>query len=426
MNVYGTARRLRGGLRVCTVALVAGFVGLTTVPDARADQADGPRWTVKQITTLTEYGKSVDWSAHRDLILSARRGHDGYYDVFKMRPDGTGARCLTQGKPGCPQRHNGNAAWHPGGQLIVFTAENEQSPLSPDQERYAYPGSGLSHDLWLMDATGTEFYRLTAYALTLPLRAVIHPQFSNRGDQLAWAERVASGDSFGGGWVIKLADFVNASNTGEPPRLDNVQTLQPVERSCFYEVHDFADDDGRLLFSGNLQPDQPHVGLDIYELNLQTDELTRLTDSFEDWDEHAHYSPDGGAIAWMSSTGLDVVYGSTQGVDWADYLKTELWIMAADGSQKQQLTYFNTPGHPEHVPGARCIVSDSTWDPDGSGLVACVAWCCDGQWGVKLVKIELQDATQAPANAPDASVPCYFPGAGVGLGVLGAWGLARR
>jgi Tol biopolymer transport system component len=316
-------------------------------------------------------------------------GPDGYFDVFRMKPNGKGVKLMTHRKIGCPQKHNDNPAWHPSGEYIVFTAENENTPFTKEEERFAWPGTGIGHDLYLMTANGKEFHRLTSYRLTKPMRAVIHPQFSHDGRKLAWSERVRSGKSFGGGWVIKIADFKEPTPSGKPARLRNVRKIKPVGKSCFYEVHDFSADDKRLLFSGDLQPGQPHVGLDIYEVNLKTGKLKRLTDSDDDWDEHAHYSPDGEYIAWMSSTGLDIEYGSTEGVDWADYLKTELWIMEADGTDRQQLTHFNTPGYPEYMDGARCIVSDSSWSPDGKSLIVCVAWFKGNTKGIKLVTVRL-------------------------------------
>jgi len=436
MTSHEKPQLVRWGVLFRIAAPVIVLFGAGTVAHATAEASEAlakadkrarlARWSVKRITTITEFGKSVDWSARNDMIVSARRRMDGYYDVFKMRPDGNGFAFLTGDGPEYPHRHNGNPAWNPDKPYIVFTAENGDSPLTPDLERYAFPGSGLGHDLWVMNSDGTQFHRLTAYALTPPLRAVIHPQFSNNGERIAWAERVARGQSFGGGWVMKLADFVEGTS-GTAPRLDNTLTLKPVEKSCFYEVHDFSPDDKRLLFSGDLQPGQPHVGLDIYELNLENQTLKRLTDSDEAWDEHAHYSPDGSAIAWMSSQGLDVHYGSTEGFDWADYLKTELWIMNADGSGKQQLTHFNTPGYPEYMGGARCIVSDSSWSPDGTRLVACVAWFSGSRVGVKLMMVEVGRRNERSADGgTDAFGPCSLQAFPIGLSALGAWRLARR
>lgn len=360
-------------------------LALSAAATTRADPPPAAR-----IATIAEFGKAVDWHHGLDRIASARLGKDGYYDVFTMKPDGSDLRVLTEDLHGCPQKHNGNACFHPSGEFLVFTGEDERMPDETDMmlRRIAVPGSGFGANLFIMDVNGQTCRQLTSYPLTRPIRAVIHPQFSHDGKKLAWAERVKRGDSFGGGWVMKLADFENKDST----RLTNTKTLTPGMRDCFYETHGFSADGKRLLFSGNLQEGQPHTGLDIYELNIESGGLKRLTHSHTDWDEHAHYSPDGKKIAWMSSSGFDIDYGPEkgQGTTWGEHLKTELWIMNAAGSDAAQLTHFNTPGFLESIENARCIVSDSAWVPVGKSICACVAWFKGGEHGVRLVRISLQ------------------------------------
>jgi len=369
-----------------SLALVATFVA--TFAAAGNTLADQP--IVKRITTIAEVGKSVDWHHKVNRIASSRLGRDGYYDVVTMKPDGSDLRVLTHALPGCPQKHNGNPCFHPSGSFVVFTGENERLPDEKRSvRRVAVPGSGLGANLFVVGTGDHSLHQLTRYPLTRPIRAVIHPQFSNEGKKLAWSERIRKGSSFGGGWVIKIAEFIS----GDLPRLENIRTLTPGERDCFYEAHDFRGDDTRLLFSGNLKKGQEHTGLDIYEMHLASGRITRLTHTDSDWDEHAHYSPDDSKIAWMSSTGFEIDYGPEKGkgTSWGKHLKTELWIMNADGSNPRQLTHFNTPGYPEYFRGARCIVSDSTWGPDGKDICACVAWIRGRRHGVKLVRIELHE-----------------------------------
>ncbi|MHC4664653.1 MAG: TolB family protein [Planctomycetota bacterium] len=357
------------------------FIGMIVLPFAMKAQDV----KIKRITPIKDYGKSLDWSATNDLILSAKRGSDRYFDVFVMNSDGSGERCLTCDKL---PKHNGNPAWHPSGEYIVFTAEKEENPSDAKSKEFAIPGTGFNCDLWVMTSDGEKFYPLTDYPIKLPYKAVIHPQFSHDGKKLLWAERVDRGKSFGGGWVLRSADFVVDNNA---PHLENTKTYKPGKQRCFYESHDFSKDDKKILFSGNLQPKQTPVGLDIYELDLESNQLIRLTTTDNDWDEHAHYSPDGKKIAWMSSTGFDIQWGDISEHNWQKYLKTELWIMDADGSNKQRLTHFNTDGYPEYLDGRRCLISDSSWSPDGKSIVALLA--CETQSGklkAKIIKIELE------------------------------------
>ena len=100
----------------------------TILPLVCCPQSDGKTFKVTRIKTIKEYGKSLDWSHGQNLIASARIGKDGYYDIFVMKPDGSNERSLTHAKSGIPQKHNGNPAWHPSGEYIVFTSEKQNMP----------------------------------------------------------------------------------------------------------------------------------------------------------------------------------------------------------------------------------------------------------------------------------------------------------
>jgi Tol biopolymer transport system component len=377
------------GLLISLMVTIILIIGCTHNNNGTNNGNDPKEYRVKSITTIIEYGKSLDWSHSRNLILSATKRIDGYYDVFVMKPDGTDKKYLTHNKSACPQKHNGNPVWHPSKDYIVFTAEKEGTP--DEDDKWAIPGEGFNCDLWAMTTDEENFYPLTAYPLAKPVIGVIHPQFSHDGKKLFWAERINFGNSFGGGWILKTADF-NIYSDG--PYLENIETFLPGEWNCFYESHDFSKDDKKILFSGNLKYNQTPVGLDIYEMNLETNKLIRLTESDNDWDEHAHYSPDAKKIAWMSSTGFDIEWGDIKGDGWKKYLITELWLMNSDGSDKQRITYFNEPGYPEYMGGRRVVVSDSSWSQDGKKIVVCVAYSSienrEQVAGVKTVMIEFE------------------------------------
>jgi len=347
---------------------------------------------VTSITTIKTYGKSVDWLHSENRVATARPLWDAYYDLLVFDPDDPAAESyLTHGAPGAPQKHNGNPAWHPSGDHIVFTAENEDVVIE-EADFVAIPGKGVNCNLWLAAADGSSFHQLTAHATAYDgsAPAVIHPQFSPDGGKVLWAERVGPlAGSLWGEWTLKVADIV-IDNSGA--HLDNVQTHAPGEQHAFYESHDFDATGRRVLFTGNLAEGQREVGMDIYQLDLQTGELLQLTDSWSDWDEHAHYSPDGSRIAWMSSTELDLEFPEQMGPhEWPDYLRTELWVMNADGSDKQRLTWFNDPDHP-HYRAERVVVSDTTWGPHGDRLLALLALADADQGGnmtTELAMIEL-------------------------------------
>jgi len=329
---------------------------------------------LKEIKIVKDYGKSGDWSHANNLIATARLGDDGYYDVIVFDPDGDWEKCLTCNRDEIPQKHIGNPAWHPSGMYIVFTAEKSDTPDILDHTtRATVPGRGLSHDLYLMTADGENFWKLYSSS-DFPSElnnAIIHPQFSSDGRLLMWAERLRPDNDprhNWGEWALMVADFeiVNGS-----PRIDNIRRLQPGEQNQFYESHAFTHNDTRILFSGNLLEDQLPTGMDIYEYSLIDGSLNRLTNTFNDWDEHAHYSPDGRAIAWISSRGFEIEYRDYD--RWERDLITELWIMKPDGSCKTRLTYFNNPSYPEYT-GGRTIVADSSWSPEGDRLIVCITY----------------------------------------------------
>ncbi len=375
---------VRGAL---VVSLMTLFVACASC--AAGTSPDGSVFKVRSIQNIRDYAKSVDWSQANGLIASAKLGDDGYFDVMVLDPDSDWEQCLTCNKSGIPQKHIGNPCWHPSGEYIVFTAEKADVPDMYDY--FAIPGKGLNNDLYIMTSDGSTFWKLheVDYSVDESAKGVIHPQFSHDGSMLLWAERLGADTderhNFGE-WALKLSDFAIAD--GEP-YVSNIRTIQPGGQAQFYETHAFSPDDAKVLFCGNLISGQLPTGMDIYEYSIADGTLRQLTVTYDDWDEHAHYSPDGTVIAWMSSTGFYIEYDDID--RWADDLITELWIMNADGSEKTRLTHFNDPGYPEHT-GTRTIVSDSSWSPEGDRLIMAVTYE-DNRGRLRyreLVMIELQ------------------------------------
>lgn len=348
-------------------------------------------FAIKSMKVIKNYAKSVDWHHEKNLILTARIGLDGYYDIMALTPDGNTQTCLTCNQTKIPQKHIGGASWHPSGNWIVFTAEKDEVPDDEELDFQAIPGRGLNNDLFVMNSSATGFWKIHELPLTVDvdIPAVIHPQFSHDGTKLLWAERLGQSRRplLGWGeWALKLADF---SVTNSEPKISNIQTLQLGEQVEFYESHAFSADDTKIMFSGNLQKDQYASGLDIYEHTLGTNTLTRLTDTMEDWDEHSHWSPDGDRIAWMSSEGLGIEFPDQK--DWHLYLKSELWMMNADGTNRTQLTHFNTEGYPEFKDVDQVIIGDSSWGPNGELVMALAYTGAGGQLGGReLIIVEFE------------------------------------
>ena len=312
-----------------------------------------------EVVTLLDRGGRVSWSSRRDLIAVDRIGGDGFYDLFSIRPDGTRLRRLTGARDAVlPQLHNGQPAWHPSGKHIVFQSlDPELGGLRwvPYDLRWLVtaPGGGLNNNLWLMTANGRRFRQLTHVK---PRHGVLHPHFSPDGTQLLWSEIIKNRIGEPSRWAIKIADF---SLEGGEPRLSNVRTLRP-NRLWFYETHGFSPDGGTILFSG-VPVGGDFYDMEIYSLELNSMALRLLTDN-DEWDEHAHFSPDGRWIVWVSSEGIPQRKKVSR-------LRLDYWIMSADGSGRRRLTHFNDPGYPEYVEGG-AVAADSDWGPDGRAIAA--------------------------------------------------------
>lgn len=345
------------------------------------------------IQFLKEDGYRVSWSSSKNLILYDQRQSDGYFDIYVMTPDGSQEQCLTNVTT-IPEGHKGCAEWHPSGEYIVFTCQKEyyfgkHIPfLRTSLDKLAVPGEGVNCDLWLMNAKGTQFWQLT----DLPTKThfldkqaytgVLHPHFSQDGTKLFWSERNDNADNKWGEWTLNIAEFHIENDT---PQLTNIIMYQPGNVPCFYESHGFSSDDAFIVFSGNLESEQDENHLDIYLMNISTEEIIRLTNDTEQWDEHAHFSPEGERIIWMSSND----YGMNTQRKWWDHLRTDYWMMNPDGSQKTKITFYN-----EQLTGyERIICSDRSFNPDGTKL-ATTLLCINGSLeraGIVLLDLKVTD-----------------------------------
>src|SRR3990172_7551019 len=103
----------------------------TEVPEATATpgtETATPSGPVKSITSIIQDGGRMDWSQSLDVIAFDRKGDDGFYDVWTMRPDASEQVCVTCETPGLPQGHSGQPAWSPTGEWIVFQTEKPEHP----------------------------------------------------------------------------------------------------------------------------------------------------------------------------------------------------------------------------------------------------------------------------------------------------------
>lgn len=289
------------------------------------------------------------------VIAFDRPGKDKYYDVYITDLKKKEETCLTCNSAVIPQKHNGQPAWHPDGEWIVFQSEKQNHK---GRSRYSTPGRGVFCDLWLTNKSGTVFHQLT----DLPNSGdygVLHPHFSKNGKKLSWCEMYKGaslkykGELFGH-FKLKTADF--SINEEGVPQLTNIKEYIPGDK-VFYENHGFSPDGTQLLFASNLEKDNsPLGGNKLCLLDLETEELTILAE--EGYNEHACYIMDGKYILWGSNH-----ENRNKGMDY--------WIMKPDGTEKQRLTYFNQKGYPESS-RKRFYTVDMSWSDEKRVLLGFV------------------------------------------------------
>lgn len=313
---------------------------------------------VARVQTLDENGGRVSWGPRGRLAYDLC-GPDGYYDVWTMQADGSDRRCLTCAMDAVIRHHVGQSAWHAEGRFLAAQVENPELEGYSEQRRGAgvsdfleTPGIGINNDIWILSADGAGAWPVTRIKSRL---ATLHPHFSSDGRRLVWAEAIERGWR-GLRWAIKLADF---DLRGNVPQVRNIRTLRPGD-FALYETHGFTPNGRSLIFSAS-PGSRDYFALEIYRYDLQAGRLVRLTDD-EEWDEHAHVSPDGNHIVWMSSRGIPQPRQVAS-------LLTDYWIMRLDGSGARRLTYFNSPQAKEYVPGG-VVAGDMSWAPDGRSFAA--------------------------------------------------------
>ncbi len=335
-------------------------------------------WNDSLVSNMKEVrrpGGRLDWHPGIEKIAYDEPSFpDRYNDLWLMDPDGSDRVCLTCDREDIPQLYIGQPVWHPSGRWIVFQMEKDSAYDTADAHLYpgtysANPGGGLNNDLWVVDLNDTSFHRLTKYPTKRylldpqPFTGVLHPHFSHDGDYLLYGYMYSGGGVEFGLWRMILAEF----DTSGPPYITKVDSFCDDEYGVtWFETHGFSPDDSEIICTANPRSNQPPHHADICVIELATRELINLTSEYDSvWDEHAHFSPNGKKIVWM--TNLNEGWGDTS----ESRPEAEWWIMDADGGAKKRLTYFNRASHPESVAPLFGIASDICWPFDDT----LIGWC---------------------------------------------------
>jgi Tol biopolymer transport system component len=353
-------------------------LSVSDTESAGSSPANTTATTDRQPFTLLvdQAGGRVDWNGPLlaySSILHLADGGTLSSEIWTMPAvSNMAGTCLTGSLTGIPHVSNDQPAWHPSGKYLLFQSADPTlaipSGMSPSRQKEMLQGGfGYNNNLWIMSPAGSVLSQLVQVAAG---GATLHPHFSPDGTKVFWSSSIQ-----GAGWVLKLADFIEPTLS-----LANIRTITPFGTGPgkqTYEAHDVSADNSVLLFS--YSADLP-LDLDIWSYSLQTGVSTNLSNAPGVWDEHAHWAPDGATIAWVSSRG----FSFTPADNWQTTLRTEVWLMDRDGSNKRQVTFYNTPGSPGYVAG-HVICADLAWSPDGTSLVVCRSAAGD----LQVVRIDL-------------------------------------
>jgi TolB protein len=255
------------------------------------------------------------------ILVSSDR--DGNYEIWSMRPDGTGARSLT---------NNGDY--------------NDDATLSPNGTKIAYrdsSGAGEA-DVFVMNPNGSGPVDLTNYP-----GYDAHPAWSPNGKKIAFTSNRSGTDQ------IYLMSATG--NNVHPVKLSGLVQDNAV----------FTPDGKRIIFGGG--------NGDLYRMDVDGSHRRRLTDG-PAYDEYPDISPNGSRIVfdrtinmgdskvfkarvdgthakrltsapgssfepWFSPSGKKVVFSSNR-----DSPNYEAFVMKADGSKQHRVTSTTSSNYP--------------------------------------------------------------------------------
>jgi Tol biopolymer transport system component len=275
---------------------------------------------------------------------------DGRYEVHVADADGHNAVCLT-----CDSTAgwDDGVRWRPGADVLLFVSSRDHPGF------IGGAGGGAGQELYAMRADGSQQTRLT---VSPDWATNYHANWSSDGRRIVW------GSTSERTWDVLVADFVDDAGG---MRLENVRRL--THDTSWWETHGFTPSGDRVITTNTRAGWQ---SADIYTVDVATGARTRITDELS-WDEHAHLSPDGRKLSWISARWrpagmLRLTNGSLSPIQ--DYFwiapailfsfynppagfSTELTLMDADGGALQRLTLDDQ------------VVADNQWSPDGRRIV---------------------------------------------------------
>lgn len=274
--------------------------------------------------------------ANGRIAFTANIDPAGRFDLFTMRPDGTGVKRLTiLPDPGWPFA---SPDWSPDGSQILFISpsaplhhtqvyrinadgtgltqlthstamDNDAATWSPEGSKILVSRAGTrEHAIWVMNSDGTGFKKLTS-----DLYQNEHPEFTPDGKHIVYAGQK--------GGLVSAIWIMNADGS-------NKRRLTPPALEA--AAPDVSPDGSHIVFVKDGDPSKPES---IYTMRINGSQITRLTrPGCCHHDSLPNYSPDGKQIVFISDRNYPLLNG------------TDIYEMNADGMNQRQVTSNLTLG----------------------------------------------------------------------------------
>ena len=250
-----------------------------------------PLWGVRTYEAIFDIpaGSNAAFKREGTILYASTKKNVRNWDLFTIKADGSERQQLTHTRE--PEQH---PSWSPDGKKILFTRGDVMTNI----------------DLYVMDADSANVVRLTE-----------HPERDQRGVFSPDGETIAFVSQRDGDVAIWLMDADGAN----PRKL--VQGGQPS----------FSPDGRRIAFTSSAFDDND----EIYLIDIDGSNRTRLTENRRKLDMFASFSPKGDYLVYNSE----------------EFGGQELMLMRADGQGQTRISIAEETYEQEPV-----------WSPDGKGI----------------------------------------------------------